>query len=136
VGRIERQIAEERPILVPLDEPARFVGKDERAVALGLGGLGVAVEIVAAVVDVRVVVAVAGDVAEVLVEAAVRRPAAGHEAQVPLAEAAGRISGLGQIAWQDDLALRQADLLELVDLPDLLVQAVAERMPAGEQGPA
>ena len=111
--RVEWNVAEERPVLVPLDEIARSIGKDVRAVAFGFRRLGVAIKVIAAVVNIRVVVAVSGNVAEVFIETAIGGPAAFDESEVPFAEAPADVSGLGEIARQDLLRVRQRNLFEL-----------------------
>jgi len=136
VSGVERNVAEERPTLVSFDELTRRIGKNKGAVAVGLCRLGVAVEVVTTVVNISVIIAVSGDIAEILIEAPIRGSAAAGKAEVPFAEAAADISCFGEIARQDHLGVRQRDLLKFVNLPELFVQTIAQRMPTGEQGTA
>ena len=100
------------------------------------GGLGAAVEIELAVVDMRVVINVAGAVAEEFVEAAFGGPAAGREAEVPFAEAAGGVAALAEVGGQEALGVGQADAALVFLGAELVVEAVAQRMAAGEQAGA
>ena len=88
VGGIEGDIAEEGTAPVAFDELTGRICKDEGTVAPGFSRFGVAIEVVAPVVEVGVVVAVAGDVAEVLVKAPIRGSAACDKAEIPFAKAA------------------------------------------------
>ena len=79
------------------------------AVALDLVPLGFPVHIVHAVIGVSEVIDVAGAKTEELIESAIGRPAAGCEADVPLAEAGGRLARLLEVLRKDTLAMRESD---------------------------
>jgi len=98
-------------ILVALDELTSGIGEDERVVAFGLGGLRVAIQVVAAV-DIRILVAVPGDVAKVLIEAAIRRPAAWRKTEIPFAETTATVSRPGQVP----LSKNRQDLLRFATI--------------------
>ena len=93
VRGVEGQIDKPRLACVPPDEVAGRVGEQVGAVlAAQVHQLGAAAHVVLAVVEVLEVMDVARAVAEELVEAALGRPLAGIEADVPLAERAAGIA--------------------------------------------
>ena len=96
VRRVERHVHEERAGCVAVDKVDRCVGEDVCGVARELARFGANAHVQPPVVDVRVVVAVTGYAANVLVESPVRGAAALGESDVPLSESSGRVTPIPQ----------------------------------------
>jgi hypothetical protein len=47
----------------------------------------------ATAIDIRVIIAISGDISEIFIEAAIRRPAPGSKTNVPLTETTAYVSG-------------------------------------------
>ena len=91
--RMVRQVNEERPVFVLVDEPYRVIGDEIRQVAL-FGRQRIVMPPVRSShhVDVRVVIQVTADETAELVEALMDGVELGEIPQMPLAEDGGRIT--------------------------------------------
>ena len=133
VRGVEGHVGEEGTARVAADEVRSGVREDVRRVASDGRRLRADTHVIASVVDVRVVIAVARDAADVLVEAPVRRSAADREADVPFAECACRVPVLAQVFRQDPFGVRQADAGPVLLSRKLVAESVAGGIAARQQ---
>ena len=99
VSRIEGDVAEKAATPILSDEFTCGLCKNIGTIPLRPSRFSVAIEVVATIVDVGVIITVAGDVTEVLIESPVRGSATRREAEIPFAKTPADISCLGEIPW-------------------------------------